>query len=51
MEIVKIIYRDVPENLHVPANGGIIQILHKLQADEKVVKEQDRWKIKARAAL
>ncbi|KAB8293251.1 hypothetical protein EYC80_007583 [Monilinia laxa] len=51
MEIVKIIYRDVPENLHVPANGGIVQILHKLQADEKVVKEQDGWKLKARAAL
>ncbi|KAI9643307.1 hypothetical protein NHQ30_007926 [Ciborinia camelliae] len=51
MEIVKIIYKDVPENLHVPANGGIIQILHKLQADEKVVKGQDRWKLKARAAL
>lgn len=51
MEIVKIIYRDVPESLHVPANGGIVQILNKLQADEKVVKEQDRWKIKARAAL
>jgi len=51
MEIVKIIYKGVPENLHVPANGGIVQILHKLQADEKVVKEQDRWKINARAAL
>lgn len=51
MEIVKIIYRDVPENLHVPANGGVVQILQKLQADEKVVKEQDRWKLKARAAL
>ncbi|QSZ31336.1 hypothetical protein DSL72_000899 [Monilinia vaccinii-corymbosi] len=51
MEIVKIIYKDVPENLHVPANGGIIQILHKLQAGGKVVKEQDRWKLKARAGL
>lgn len=51
MEIVKIIYKDVPESLHVPANGGIVQILHKLQADQKVVKEQDRWKLEARAAL
>ena len=33
MEIVKIIYKDIPESLHVPANGGIIQILHKLQED------------------
>lgn len=51
MEIVKIIYKDVPENLHVRANGGIVQILHKLQAEAKVVKEQDRWKLNAQAAL
>ncbi|EMR82954.1 putative metallo-beta-lactamase superfamily protein [Botrytis cinerea BcDW1] len=51
MEIVKIIYKNVPENLHIPANGGIVQILNKLHSDERVVKEQDRWKLKTRAAL
>ncbi|TGO50680.1 hypothetical protein BCON_0178g00060 [Botryotinia convoluta] len=51
MEIVKIIYKDVPENLHIPANGGIVQILNKLHSDDRVAKEQDRWKLKARAAL
>ncbi|TGO43251.1 hypothetical protein BHYA_0002g00560 [Botrytis hyacinthi] len=51
MEIVKIIYKNVPENLHIPANGGIVQILNKLHSDDKVAKEQDKWKLKARAAL
>ncbi|RFU24221.1 hypothetical protein B7463_g12118, partial [Scytalidium lignicola] len=39
MEIVKIIYKDVPENLHAPAEGGILQILAKLSEEEKVVEE------------
>ncbi|KAI1424244.1 metallo-beta-lactamase superfamily protein, partial [Xylaria sp. FL1777] len=30
MELVKIIYHDVPEELHVPASYGVIQILKKL---------------------
>ncbi|PQE31735.1 metallo-beta-lactamase superfamily protein [Rutstroemia sp. NJR-2017a WRK4] len=51
MEIVKIIYADVPESLHIPANGGIIQILHKLESEGKIVQKGDRWRIKARAAL
>ncbi|KAL2072339.1 hypothetical protein VTL71DRAFT_11682 [Oculimacula yallundae] len=53
MEIVKVIYKDVPENLHIPANGGILQILRKLEEDEKVVEDSksERWSIKNRAAL
>lgn len=51
MEIVKIIYRDVPEILHGRASIGIEQILQKLQTEDKVVEEQDGWKLKARAAL
>ena len=53
MEIVSIIYKDVPENLHLPANGGIIQILLKLVEEEKVVEnlKTDRWRLKNRAAL
>jgi endoribonuclease LACTB2 len=53
MEIVKIIYKDVPENLHIPANGGILQILSKLEAEDKVVKNSktERWALKNRAAL
>jgi ribonuclease/clavin/mitogillin len=53
MEIVKIIYKDVPENLHIAANGGIIQILHKLEEEEKVVEDAKtgRWRLRNRAAL
>ncbi|TVY84340.1 Lactamase-like protein ptaB [Lachnellula suecica] len=53
MEIVKIIYKDVPENLHLPANGGILQILRKLKEEEKVSEDEGagKWRIKDRAAL
>lgn len=53
MEIVKTIYKDVPENLHLPANGGIVQILHKLEEEEKVVEDSktERWRLRDRAAL
>lgn len=53
MEIVKIIYKDVPESLHLPANGGIVQILAKLEGEDKVVEDSTtgRWRIKGRAAL
>lgn len=53
MEIVKIIYKDVPENLHLPANGGILQILRKLKEEEKVTSDEgaEKWRIRNRAAL
>ena len=53
MEIVKIIYKDVPENLHIPANGGILQILSKLVEEDKVAVDTktQRWRLKHRAAL
>jgi len=53
MEIVKIIYKDVPENLHLPANGGVVQVLQKLEEEEKVVQDSKRetWRLKNRAAL
>ncbi|PBP18732.1 metallo-beta-lactamase domain-containing protein, partial [Diplocarpon rosae] len=53
MDIVKVIYKDVPESLHLPANGGVIQILRKLEAEEKVVEDSksERWSLKKRAAL
>lgn len=53
MEIVKIIYKDVPESLHIPANGGIVQILHKLEEEEKVVEDSKTgtWRLRNRAAL
>ncbi|KUJ14739.1 metallo-beta-lactamase domain-containing protein [Mollisia scopiformis] len=53
MDIVKIIYKDVPENLHVPAHGGVMQVLRKLETEEKVVQhpKSEKWRIKDRAAL
>jgi len=53
MEIVKIIYKDVPENLHLPANAGIIQILHKLEEEGKVVEDSGAgaWRLRNKAAL
>ncbi|KAI0097451.1 metallo-beta-lactamase superfamily protein [Nemania sp. FL0031] len=52
MELVKVIYRDVPEELHIPASYGVIQILKKLLAEDKVVLEEgDRWRLKERPNL
>lgn len=52
MELVKVIYHDVPEDLHIPASYGVIQILKKLLAEDKVVLEQgDRWRLKERPNL
>lgn len=53
MEIVKVIYKDVPEELHLPANGGILQILRKLEEEGRVEEDgrTERWRLKGRAAL
>ena len=53
MEIVKVVYKDVPESLHLPANGGVMQILYKLLQEEKIeeIEERGTWRIKNRAAL
>lgn len=53
MEIVKVIYKDVPENLHLPAHGGVMQILHKLEVEEKVIHDEktEKWRIRNRSAL
>ena len=53
MEIVKIIYWDVAETLHVPAQGGVMQILRKLQQEDKVFEHPltKKWRIRNRATL
>lgn len=43
MGLVKVIYHDVPEELHVPASSGVIQILEKLEREERVSQSGDRW--------
>lgn len=52
MELVKVIYREVPESLHLPAQGGVLQILRKLRDEDKVILEgEDRWRLKDRFSL
>lgn len=58
MEIVKIIYKDVPPNLHEAAEKGILQILRKLSQEGKVFSihsddegEEDKWQISPKAEL
>ena len=51
-EVVDVVYKDVPQNLHLPAEGGVRQILRKLEREGKVfVGEEERWKISDKAAL
>ncbi|OHE98537.1 metallo-beta-lactamase superfamily protein [Colletotrichum orchidophilum] len=51
MELVKVIYHDVPEELHIPASGGVAQILDKLEREKRVVQSNERWALKDRSAL
>ena len=51
-EIVKIVYRDVPENLHEPAARGVIQMLQKLESEGKVShNDSGQWRISEKMAL
>ena len=47
LELVKIIYQDVPESLHLPASHGVRQILMKLENEGRVVQDGDsgQWSI------
>ncbi|KAK0611148.1 metallo-beta-lactamase superfamily protein [Immersiella caudata] len=51
MELVKVIYRDIPESLYPAAASGVLQILQKLQREGKVVVHDDRWRLSDRSAL
>jgi glyoxylase-like metal-dependent hydrolase (beta-lactamase superfamily II) len=55
MEIVKVVYKDVAESLHLPAERGVLQILYKLEKEDRVEEigegEGETWRIKSRAAL
>ncbi|KAJ4290855.1 hypothetical protein N0V90_010051 [Kalmusia sp. IMI 367209] len=51
MDIVKVIYKDYPENLWKPAEAGVLQILEKLKGEGKVVEEKGKWALSGKAAL
>jgi glyoxylase-like metal-dependent hydrolase (beta-lactamase superfamily II) len=53
MQIVKVVYKEVPKTLHLAAEGGVVQILKMLEADGKVERitssenregEEERWR-------
>jgi glyoxylase-like metal-dependent hydrolase (beta-lactamase superfamily II) len=53
MDIVKVIYKDYPENLWEPAERGLLQILDKLQKEGKVSynKEKKTWALSGKSSL
>ncbi|KAJ5769867.1 uncharacterized protein N7511_001918 [Penicillium nucicola] len=52
IELVKVIYRDVSESLHLPASGGVLQVLGKLEGEGKVIDAGDEgWRLSERSAL
>lgn len=55
MELVRSIYKDVPEALHPAAAGGLVQILQKLQREGRAVcvdgeDGEERWRLVASSA-
>ncbi|PKS10873.1 hypothetical protein jhhlp_002630 [Lomentospora prolificans] len=45
MDLVKVIYNDVPTELHVPASRGVMQILTKLEGENRVFRERNMWRL------
>jgi ribonuclease/clavin/mitogillin len=47
IELVKQIYRDVPESLHLPASHGVVQVLMKLEDEGRTVhdSESGKWRL------
>ena len=51
-EVVRVVYRDVPLSLHEAAEGGVLQVLGKLEEEGRVVKGgRGRWKLAGKEAL
>ncbi|KAF2758147.1 Metallo-hydrolase/oxidoreductase, partial [Pseudovirgaria hyperparasitica] len=53
MEMVKVIYRDYPENLHEPAEKGVVQVLEKLARDGRVARDEasGAWSLLPKSTL
>ena len=52
MELVRVIYSDVPETLYPAAAGGVVQILQKLEREGKVSEQEgERWILNGRSPL
>lgn len=53
LELVKVIYRDVPESLHLPASHGVLQVLMKLEIEGRTVHdiETGKWRLAGKSTL
>ncbi|KAA8649751.1 hypothetical protein EYZ11_001670 [Aspergillus tanneri] len=53
IELVKVIYRDVPESLHLPASHGILQVLMKLEAEGRTTHDTKtgKWRLVDKSTL
>lgn len=53
LDLVKTIYWDVPENLHLPASHGVLQVLMKLEDEGRTVHdaESGEWRLGEKATL
>ncbi|KAI9036096.1 putative metallo-beta-lactamase domain protein [Aspergillus affinis] len=53
LELVKVIYQDVPESLHLPASHGVLQVLMKLEVEGRTVhdRETGKWRLAGKSAL
>ncbi|KAF2768512.1 Metallo-hydrolase/oxidoreductase [Teratosphaeria nubilosa] len=52
MGIVRVVYSGYPEGLWGPAEGGVVQVLRKLEGEGRVVRgEGERWRVQGRSAL
>lgn len=47
LELVKAIYRDVPESLHLPASHGVLQVLMKLEDEGRTTHDtaSGKWSL------
>ncbi|KAJ5898797.1 hypothetical protein N7495_003541 [Penicillium taxi] len=49
MDLVKLIYKNVPEVLHPRASHGVLQVLMKLEDEGQIVHEDGQWSIEKSA--
>ncbi|RGP71832.1 putative metallo-beta-lactamase domain [Fusarium longipes] len=47
MELVEVIYKDVPRALYPAACGGVLQILGKLEGEGRVAHDEEKWRMLA----
>ncbi|KAI4752956.1 Metallo-hydrolase/oxidoreductase [Aureobasidium sp. EXF-3400] len=51
MDLVRVIYKGYPENLHAPAERGVLQVLDKLKKEGKVHEDEGAWFLQSKPAL